>query len=98
MPIRRTPADSGERPNAKHDRPGYHDPLAGIGGAAPAQSALTLRLVLASVGLLFSVGGAVALTRIGAPTWIVVLLALVAATAVVDLVVLVRRKRRGESG
>jgi len=31
--------------------PGHHDPTAGIGGAAPAQSALTLRLALAVFGL-----------------------------------------------
>jgi hypothetical protein len=30
---------------------GYHDPLAGFGGAPPALSALTLRLVLAIFGL-----------------------------------------------
>ena len=32
-------------------RPGYHDPTHGIGGAPPARSALTLRLVLAAVGV-----------------------------------------------
>lgn len=32
-------------------RPGYHDPTAGWAGAPPARSALTLRLVLASFGL-----------------------------------------------
>ncbi|MBD0323811.1 MAG: hypothetical protein ICV72_10555, partial [Aldersonia sp.] len=31
----------------------YHDPTAGFGGAAPARSALTLRLVLAAFGLVF---------------------------------------------
>ena len=36
-----------------HERglPGFHDPTAGFGGAPPAQSALTLRLVLAGFGL-----------------------------------------------
>jgi hypothetical protein len=31
--------------------PGYHDPTAGWSGAPPARSALTLRIVLASYGL-----------------------------------------------
>src|SRR5215217_1743707 len=36
---------------------GYHDPIAGIGGA-PARSAPSLRLVLAAFGLLFCTGAA----------------------------------------
>lgn len=82
----------------KHDRPGYHDPLAEIGGAAPAQSALTLRLFLAVVGLLFSVFGVVAFLFIKAPIWVVVLFALVGFTALVDIIVVTRRKLRGERG
>src|SRR4051812_8538916 len=35
--------------------PDHHDPTAGIGGAAPARSALTLRLVLAAFGLVVCV-------------------------------------------
>ena len=82
----------------KHDRPGYHDPLAEIGGAAPAQSALTLRLFLAIVGLLFATFGVVAFLLIKAPIWVVVLFALVGLTAIVDIIVVARRKLRGERG
>ena len=41
--------------------PGYRDRLAGFGGASPAQSALTVRLVLAVFGLVVCGGGAVVL-------------------------------------
>lgn len=82
----------------KHDRPGYHDPLAEIGGAAPAQSALTLRLFLAVVGLLFSTFGVVAFFFIKAPIWVALLFAVVGLTAMVDIIVVARRKLRGERG
>ena len=39
-------------------REGYHDPFAGIAGAAPTRSALTLRIVLAGFGLLVCSAGA----------------------------------------
>jgi hypothetical protein len=89
------------RPDQKHteaDRPGYHDPFAGIGGAAPAQSALTLRLVLAVAGLVFAMAGIVTFLLVDAPAWVLVLFALVAVTALVDIVVVARRKLHGESG
>src|SRR4051794_41688693 len=47
--------------------PDYHDPTAGLGGAAPAQSALTLRLVLATFGLLVCVAGGVAFLLVAPP-------------------------------
>ena len=77
--------------------PDHHDPTAGIGGAAPAQSALTLRAVLATFGLVFCVGAAwfafaSGLTVIG---WVA---AVVAVVAFVDLAVVLNRKRRGEPG
>lgn len=78
-------------------RPDYHDPLAGFGGAPPAQSALTLRLVLASFGLVVCTGGAVGAALAGS-TGFCVLLAVLALTALVDVVVVVRRKLRGEPG
>lgn len=84
--------------DSQRDRPDYHNPLAGIGGAAPAQSALSLRLVLAAVGLVLSVGGAVLVAVLGAPWWAVILLTIIALTAAVDIVVVARRKRRGEPG
>jgi hypothetical protein len=83
------------------DRPGregYHDPLAGIGGAAPARSALTLRIVLATFGLLVCAGGAVALWVTGAPVGYPLLAALFALVAAIDLAVVVRRKLHGEPG
>jgi hypothetical protein len=77
--------------------PDHHDPTAGIGGAAPAQSALTLRAVLATFGLVFFAAAAwfaftVHLTVIG---WVA---AAVAVIALVDLAVVLNRKRRGEPG
>jgi hypothetical protein len=76
----------------------YHDPLAGIGGAPPAYSALTLRLVLAAFGLVVCGIGALVLAIAGAPVAFVVFLAVLALIAAVDIVVIVRRKRRGEPG
>ena len=78
--------------------PGHHDPSAGIGGAAPAQSALTLRFWLAVFGLITCTGLAIWLYAIGAPIVVVVLLGVLAVIAVIDLVVILRRKRRGEPG
>ena len=98
MPPRSVPRDRPDQQHTGPDRPGYHDPLAGIGGAAPAQSALTLRLVLAVIGLVFAVAGIVAFLVVEAPAWVLVLFALVAGTAIVDIVVVARRKHRGEPG
>jgi hypothetical protein len=68
------------------------------GGAASARSALTLRLVLAAFGLvLCTVLGVLALASDVSPAYAVVLL-LLAAVALVDLVVVARRKLRGEPG
>jgi hypothetical protein len=77
--------------------PDHHDPTAGIGGAAPARSALTLRALLAAFGLLFTAGAAwfafaAGLTAVG---WVA---AVVAVIALVDLAVVLNRKRRGEPG
>ena len=78
--------------------PDHHDPTAGIGGAAPAQSALTLRLVLAAFGLVICVVFAVLAFAADAPVVFPVLLLVLAAVALVDLVVVARRKLRGEPG
>jgi Family of unknown function (DUF6343) len=98
------------RPRSRRDRdagpvdyskglPDHHDPTAGIGGAAPAQSALTLRLVLAAFGLVFCLGaGLLWLSGDALPVWPAVVLFVLAAAAAVDLVVVARRKRRGEPG
>ena len=78
--------------------PGYHDPTAGIGGAAPAYSALTLRLYLAAFGLFTCSALAIWLFVIKVPIGFVVVSVILAAAAAVDIAVIVRRKRRGEPG
>jgi hypothetical protein len=78
--------------------PGYHDPAAGIGGAAPAISALTLRLWLAVFGLVLCTSFAIWMYVIGAPIVFPVVLLVLAAVAIIDIAVILRRKRRGEPG
>ena len=78
--------------------PGYHDPTAGIGGAAPALSALTLRLCLAVVGMFTCTALAIWLSVMGVPIGFVVVLVMLAVAGAVDVAVIVRRKRRGEPG
>jgi hypothetical protein len=78
--------------------PDHHDPTAGFAGAPPARSALTLRLVLAVFGLVVCVAGGIGALAAGMPTWGAVLLFVLAATALVDIVVVARRKARGEPG
>lgn len=73
-------------------RADYHDPTAGVGGAPAARSALGLRLALASFGLLICTAGAVAFVLVGAPVWAGIL-AFLAAVALVDIGVVVRRMR-----
>lgn len=85
------------RADYAHGLPDHHDPLAGIGGAPPAYSALTLRLVLAAFGLVVCTAGTVLAVLQGAGVF-AGFLALAAAIAVVDIIVIVRRKRRGEPG
>jgi hypothetical protein len=79
-------------------REGYHDPFAGIGGAAPARSALTLRIVLATFGLVVCATGAVALWVADAPAAYPSIAAMFALVALVDLGVVIRRKLNGEPG
>jgi hypothetical protein len=78
--------------------PDHHDPTAGIGGAAPAQSALTLRLVLAAFGAVVCGLFAVLTFTAHVPVVFPVVLLVLAAVALVDLVVVARRKLRGEPG
>jgi hypothetical protein len=78
--------------------PDHHDPTAGLGGAAPAQSALTLRLVLAVFGLVVCLAGGVLVLLSPVPAWFGVALLVLAVIAAVDLVVILRRKARGEPG
>jgi Flp pilus assembly protein TadB len=78
--------------------PDHHDPTAGFGGAPPAQSALTLRLVLAAFGLVVSVAGGIAVLTAGLPVWTAVALFVLGGVALIDLAVVARRKARGEPG
>jgi hypothetical protein len=63
----------------------------------PVRSALTLRLVLAGFGLVFC-GVAAAITAATGPAWLSAVLGVLALVAVIDLVVIAGRKRRGEAG
>ncbi len=78
--------------------PDHHDPTAGIGGVAPARSALTLRLVLAGFGFVAGLVLTVVAWRMAVTAVLVVMPALVALVALINLVVVARRKRRGEPG
>ena len=91
---------NGSDPKGRYQRglPGYHDPTAGIGGAAPATSALTLRLWLALFGFVICSAFAIWLYLISAPFGFVAALLVLAAVAVIDIAVILRRKRRGEPG
>jgi hypothetical protein len=75
----------------------YHDPTAGVGGAAPARSALTLRLVLAMFGLIFCAGAAWFAFAAGFGLLGAALVAL-AVIALADLAWVAHRKHRGEPG
>ena len=89
--------DGGSGPR-RRPRLDYHDPTAGVGGAPPAASALTLRLLIAGFALLLCVGGIVLVAVRGGPVALSVVLAVVGLTAVADLVVILVRKRSGEPG
>ena len=96
-----TPDDPGPRRSREEYEqglPDYHDPTAGFGGAPPAQSALTLRLVLAIFGLIVCLVGGLVLLATPMPVFFPIALFVLAAVAVVDLVVIIRRKLRGEPG
>jgi hypothetical protein len=79
-------------------RESYHDPFAGIGGAAPARSALTLRIVLAMFGLVICATGAVALWVADAPVAFPAIALVFALVALIDLGVVIGRKLNGEPG
>lgn len=89
--------DRPQRRPSGRDGEDYHDPTAGVGGAPPARSALTLRAVLATFGLLVCGGGAGALAAANGPALIIGVLAALAVIACIDLGVIARRKRREAS-
>jgi len=76
----------------------YHDPTAGFGGGTPAYSALTLRLALAIFGAVLCGGAAVVIALTTHHVGFTVVFAVLAVIAVVDVAVILRRKRRGEPG
>lgn len=78
--------------------PDHHDPTAGFAGAAPARSALTLRLILALFGLVVCAAGGIGWLATDLPAWPAFVLLFFALVAAVDVVVIVRRKARGEPG
>jgi hypothetical protein len=92
------PDDESRRGREDRAREDYHDPTAGFGGAAPARSALTLRLVLATFGLIVCALGTAAFVILADEPVLAGILAFLAAVAVADLVVVTRRKLRGEPG
>jgi len=91
------PADDPRRRGYREGLPGYHDPTAGFGGAAPARSALTLRAWLAGFGVVACVVGAVLAANLGV-RWFLWLMVAVAVIAAVDLGWVLYRKARGEPG
>lgn len=91
------PPSGRRRPDYSEGLPGYHDPTAGFGGAAPARSALTLRAWLAGFGLLACVVGALLAWYLGV-SWFGWLMVAVAVVAAVDLAWILHRKARGEPG
>jgi hypothetical protein len=91
----RTEARQAREQRARED---YHDPTAGFAGAPPARSALTLRLVLAVFGLVSCGLGAAAFLILADVPVIAGVLAFLAAVAMADIVVVARRKLRGEPG
>lgn len=93
MPRRKQPR--GQEEFARED---YHDPFAGFAGAPPARSALTLRLVLACFGVVICSAGAAALVTIADLPVLAGVFAFLAVAAAVDIVVVARRKLRGEPG
>lgn len=73
--------------------------MTNLSGTSPGpRSALTLRLVLAAFGLVVCAGAAVIFAYAGLPVALVVIAALAALVAAVDLVVVIRRKVHGEPG
>lgn len=89
--------DRRSRDDYERGLPGYHDPTAGVGGSAPARSALTLRALLAAFGLIFAVGAAWFAFAAGLVViaWVMVAVGVI---ALGDLAWVLYRKGRGEPG
>src|SRR5699024_8782997 len=85
-----------ERERYERGLPDYHDPTSGWGGATPARSALTLRLVLAIFGFVLAVGFTIWALLIDAPTLYKILPAVGAVIAAISITVVARRTAGGE--
>jgi hypothetical protein len=73
--------------------------MTNLGGTSPPpRSALTLRLVLATFGLIVCTGAAVTFASAGLPAPLIVVAVLLAVVAAVDLAVIIWRKAHGEPG
>lgn len=94
----RKPRRTLNRADYERGLPDYHDPTGGWAGAAPAYSALTLRLWLAALGSVLCVAVGVLWVTIGGMVWLGVVMFVVAAGLVVDFGWVLHRKRRGEPG
>lgn len=92
------PREPRSREDYARGLPDHHDPTAGFAGAAPARSALTLRLILALFGLVVCTAGGLGWLATDLPVWPALVLLFFALVAVVDVVVILRRKARGEPG
>jgi uncharacterized protein DUF6343 len=88
------------RTRADYERglPDYHDPTAGFGGAAPTYSPLTLRAVLAALGLLSGIAGVVVFLTLVVLPWAAIAFGVVALICLADLAWVLYRKARGEPG
>lgn len=89
--------DDEERERYRRGLWNHHDPTQGV-GASPARSALTLRLVLATFGFVLGVGFTIWAVVIDAPTLIIIFPGVVAFLAGINIIVVARRKSRGEPG
>lgn len=87
-----------DREHYEKGLPDHHDPTSGWGGAAPARSALTLRLVLASFGFLVALGFTIWAVATDVSTGYTVFAATVMVIAAINIAVVARRKARGEPG
>lgn len=77
-----------------HDRLGRRP---GAGRTIYVRTPTRLRLMLAGAGLMLCVVGAIAFTFLEFPPWVAAFLALVAVLALVDIVLLLRRRRDARS-
>ncbi|MGH8775018.1 MAG: DUF6343 family protein [Jiangellaceae bacterium] len=75
----------------------YHDPTGGIGGATPARSALTLRFLLASFGLVLF-GVATIISASSDEATLAAVFGAMTAVAAGNLAWVAYRKLRGEPG